>query len=79
MGLAAQPPTAVPAITIDGDAGPGEPRYGASCGQVCRPARASHIHPHEHRIFKGARRKLPQERPEKWARAIIDAWKMAKS
>jgi hypothetical protein len=71
MGLAAQPPIAVPAITIDGDAGPGEPRYGASCGQVCRPARASHI--------QGARRNLPQERPEKWARAIIDAWKMAKS
>ena len=33
----------------------------------------------EHRIFKGARRNLPQERPERWARAIIDAWKMAKS
>jgi hypothetical protein len=37
------------------------------------------VGPHEHRIFKGARRNLPQERPEKWARAIIDAWKMAKS
>ena len=33
--------------------------------------------PHEHRIFKGAGRNLPQERPDEWARAVIDARKMA--
>ena len=35
--------------------------------------------PHEHRVFKGAGHNLPQERPEEWARAVIDARKMAKS
>jgi hypothetical protein len=38
MGLAVQPPIAVPTITIDGRRGRREPRHGASCGQVCRPA-----------------------------------------
>ena len=35
--------------------------------------------PHEHRVFRDAGHNLPQERPEEWARAIIDARKMAKS
>ena len=69
MGLAAQPPIAVPAITIDGDA------------DGVNPGTAHHakkfIGPHEHRIFKGAGHNLPQERPEEWARAVIDARKMA--
>jgi hypothetical protein len=71
MGLAAQPPTAVPAITVDGDTDRVNPGTAHHAGKF--------VGPHEHRIFKGARRNLPQERPEKWARAIIDAWKMAKS
>jgi len=29
--------------------------------------------PHAHRIFRDAGHDLPQERPEDWARAIIDA------
>ncbi len=33
--------------------------------------------PHEHRVFAGAGHNLPQERPEEWARAVIDARKMA--
>ena len=58
MGLAAQPPIAVPAITIDGDA------------DGVNPGTAHHAKkftgPHEHRIFKGAGHNLPQERPEEW-------------
>jgi pimeloyl-ACP methyl ester carboxylesterase len=69
MGLAAQPPIAVPAITIDGDA------------DGVNPGAAHHAKKftgqHEHRIFKGAGHNLPQERPEAWARAVIDARKMA--
>ena len=65
MALAAQPPIAVPAITIDGDA------------DGVNPGAAHHAKkfagPHQHRIFKGAGHNLPQERPEEWARAVIDA------
>ena len=67
--LAAQPPIAVPSITIDGDA------------DGVNPGTANHAKkfagPHEHRIFKGAGHNLPQERPKEWARAVIDARKMA--
>jgi pimeloyl-ACP methyl ester carboxylesterase len=67
--LAAQPPIAVPAITIDGDA------------DGVNPGTAHHAKkfagPHQHRIFKGAGHNLPQERPEEWARAVIDARAMA--
>jgi len=63
--LAAQPSIAVPAITIDGDA------------DGVNPGTAHHakmfIRPHEHRVFRGAGHNLPQERPEEWARAVIDA------
>jgi pimeloyl-ACP methyl ester carboxylesterase len=69
MGLAAQPPIAVPAITIDGDA------------DGVNPGTADHAKrftgPHEHRVFKGAGHNLPQERPEEWAQAVIDARSMA--
>jgi len=67
--LAAQPPIAVPAITIDGDA------------DGVNPGTAHHAKkfagPHQHRIFKRAGHNLPQERPEEWARAVIDARAMA--
>ena len=63
--LAAQPPIAVPAITIDGDA------------DGVNPATSHHARKftaaHEHRIFKGAGHNLPQERPADGARALIDA------
>ena len=62
-------PSRVPAITIDGDA------------DGVNPGTAQHAKkftgPHEHRIFKGAGHNLPQERPEEWARAVIDARAMA--
>lgn len=69
--LAAQPPIAVPAITIDGDA------------DGVNPGTAHHAKkftgPYEHRVFRGAGHNLPQERPEKWARAAIAARKLAAS
>jgi pimeloyl-ACP methyl ester carboxylesterase len=67
--LAAQPLIAVPAITIDGDADGVNPGTAHQRGMFAGP--------HEHQIFKGAGHNLPQERPEQWARAIIDARRMA--
>ncbi len=69
MGLAAQPRIAVPAITIDGDAD------GVNTGTSDHAKKFTG--PHEHRIFRGAGHNLPQERPEEWAQAVIDARKMA--
>jgi pimeloyl-ACP methyl ester carboxylesterase len=69
--LAAQPPIAVPAITIDGDSD------GVNPGTVHHGGRFSA--PREHRIFKGAGHNLPQERPEEWTRAVIDARRMARA
>ena len=70
MALAAQPPIDVPAITIDGDT------------DGVNPGTAHHAKkftgPHEHRVFRGAGHNLPQERPEEWAQAVIDAREMAK-
>jgi pimeloyl-ACP methyl ester carboxylesterase len=67
--LAAQPPIAIPAITIDGDA------------DGVNPGTSHHSRkftgPHEHRAFSGAGHNLPQERPEQWARAVLDARAMA--
>jgi pimeloyl-ACP methyl ester carboxylesterase len=67
--LAAQPPIAIPAITIDGDA------------DGVNPGTSHHARkftgPHEHRAFSGAGHNLPQERPEQWARAVLDARAMA--
>ena len=69
--LAVQPPITVPAITIDGDA------------DGVNPGTADHAKmftgPHEHRVFTGAGHNLPQERPEEWSRAILDARKLAAS
>jgi pimeloyl-ACP methyl ester carboxylesterase len=69
MALAAQPNIGVAAVTIDGDAD------GVNRGTAHQARKF--IGPHEHRIFKGAGHNLPQERPEEWARAVIDARKMA--
>lgn len=68
--LAAQPPIAVPAITIDGDADGVNPGTAHQAKKFAGP--------HEHRIFRRAGHNLPQERPEEWARAVIDARAMAK-
>ena len=63
--LAAQPPIAVPAITMT--------------AALTASIRARRIHadvaePHQHRVFSRGGHNLPQERlPEDWARAVIDA------
>jgi pimeloyl-ACP methyl ester carboxylesterase len=67
--LAAQPPIAVPAITIDGDAD------GVNRGTSHHAGKFTG--PHEHRVFRGAGHNLPQERPEEWARAVREARAMA--
>jgi pimeloyl-ACP methyl ester carboxylesterase len=67
--LAEQPPIIVPAITIDGDAD------GVNPGTTHHAAKFAGAH--EHRVFAGAGHNLPQERPEEWASAIIDARKVA--
>jgi pimeloyl-ACP methyl ester carboxylesterase len=69
--LAAQPPIAVPAITIDGDADGVNPGTSHHAGKFTGP--------HEHRIFAGAGHNLPQEQPRTWARAVLDARAMAKA
>ena len=71
MGLAAQPSIGVPAITIDGGAD------GVSPGTTDQAKKFTG--PHEHRVFADAGHNLPQERPEEWARAVIDARNLAKS
>jgi pimeloyl-ACP methyl ester carboxylesterase len=69
--LAAQPPIAVPAITIHGDAD------GVGLGTTHHAKKFAG--PHEHRIFAGAGHNLPQERPREWARTVLDARAMATS
>jgi pimeloyl-ACP methyl ester carboxylesterase len=69
--LAAQPPIAVPAITIDGDADGVNPGTAHDAKKF--------VGRHEHRVFRGAGHNLPQERPEEWTRAVIDARKMARA
>ena len=63
--LTSQPPICVPAITIDGDAD------GVNFGTAHHASRFEG--PHEHRVFADAGHNLPQERPEEWAQALLDA------
>ncbi|WP_137702128.1 alpha/beta fold hydrolase [Marimonas lutisalis] len=67
--LAEQPPITVPTISIDGDSD------GVSFGTAHHAARFTG--PHEHRVFEDAGHNLPQERPEAWAQAVLDAKAMA--
>jgi pimeloyl-ACP methyl ester carboxylesterase len=67
--LAMQPPIGVAAITIDGD------RNGVNPGTADHARRF--VGPHQHRVFEGAGHNLSQERPEDWARAVLDARAMA--
>jgi pimeloyl-ACP methyl ester carboxylesterase len=67
--LVAQPLITVAAVTIDGDVdgvNPGTKHHAPKFAGA-----------HEHRLFRGAGHNLPQERPEEWARAVIDARAMA--
>jgi pimeloyl-ACP methyl ester carboxylesterase len=67
--LVAQPPIAVPTITIDGDAD------GVNSGTANHAAKFAG--PHRHRVFERAGHNLPQERPAEWADAVLDARAMA--
>ena len=69
--LSAQPPIDVPAITIDGDAD------GVNSGTSHHAGKFGGAH--EHRIFRKAGHNLPQERPQEWARAVLDARTMARA
>ncbi|HMN71489.1 MAG TPA: alpha/beta hydrolase [Rhodoblastus sp.] len=63
--LVAQPPIAVPAISVDGGAD------GVNPGTAHHAAKF--VGPHEHRLLHAAGHNLPQERPAEWARAVLDA------
>lgn len=67
--LTAQPPITVPTITIDGDADGVNP---GTSHHACK-----FTGPHEHRVFRRAGHNLPQEQPENWARAVLEARAMA--
>jgi len=67
--LAAQPPIGVPAITVDGSAD------GVDSGTAQHAKKFTG--PHEHRVFANTGHNLPQEQPEDWARAVLDARAMA--
>lgn len=69
--LAAFPPVAIPAITLEGDAN-GAPHPSAE------DYRARFVAPYEHRLIEGGiGHNLPQEAPHAFVRAIIDADQMA--
>jgi pimeloyl-ACP methyl ester carboxylesterase len=65
--LARRPPIHVPAITLDGDAD-GVMTIGGTAGHAPRFAAA-----HAHRVVPGVGHNLPQEAPEAFAQAILDA------
>ncbi len=67
--LAAQPPITVAAITVDGD------KDGVNPGTSHHAKKF--VAAHEHRVFADTGHNLPQERPQEWARAVIDARAMA--
>lgn len=67
--LVAQPPITVPAITIDGDADGVNSGTAHHCPMFTGP--------HDHRVFARAGHNLPQERPEDWASAVLDARALA--
>ncbi len=67
--LAAQASVTVAAITIDGDADGVNPGTGRHADKF--------VAAHEHRLFRDAGHNLPRERPEQWARAVIEARAMA--
>ena len=67
--LAAQPPITVPAVSIDGDSD------GVNVGTADHALKFTG--PYEFRVWAGAGHNLPQERPEDWAKAVLDARAMA--
>ncbi|TPG51810.1 alpha/beta hydrolase [Roseomonas nepalensis] len=64
--LAAQPPIPVPTVTLDGDAD------GVLAGRGTAGHARHFTGPHEHRVVRGGGHNLPQEKPEEFARAVLD-------
>ena len=67
--LATQPPIRVPAVTIDGE------KDGVNFGTA--PHARKFLGRHEHRVFADAGHNLPQEQPQAFAQAVLDARAMA--
>lgn len=67
--LAKQPDIGVPAVCIDGDS--------SGLFDHTRGHAKKFTGPYEYRCFVGAGHNLPQEAPEAWAQAVIDAKAMA--
>ncbi len=67
--LATQPPIRVPAVAIDGDVD------GVNFGTAHHARKF--LGRHEHRVFAGAGHNLPQEQPQAFAQAVLDARAMA--
>jgi pimeloyl-ACP methyl ester carboxylesterase len=71
--LAAQPPIAVPAITLDGA------EDGVVPATDGRALRERFIGDHEHRVIRGAGHNLPQEAPQDFADAILTLVRRART
>ena len=67
--LTAQPPITVPAVTIDGATD------GVNTGTAHHGKRFTG--PREHRVFDKTGHNMPQERPQDWAQAVLDARALA--
>jgi len=67
--LARQPDIAVPTVAIDGD------RDGVNFGT--RHHAPKFKGPFAYKVFAGAGHNLPQEAPEAWAEAVLQAREMA--
>ncbi|TNF62863.1 MAG: alpha/beta hydrolase [Burkholderiales bacterium] len=67
--LTLQPPIPVPTIAIDGSAD------GVNSGT--RHHAGHFTGPYRHRVFAGAGHNLPQERPQDWVQAVLDARALA--
>ena len=68
--LVAQPDITVPTIAIDGD-------QNGVAGITAEHA-PKFVGPYEYRVFVDTGHNLPQERPQEWVKAIIDARHLAK-
>jgi pimeloyl-ACP methyl ester carboxylesterase len=67
--LAGQPPISVPTIRIDGETD--------SVGRLTEHHAPKFTGPCEYRIFADAGHNLPQEKPADWAKAVLDARRLA--
>ncbi len=67
--LATQPPIRVPAVTIDGE------KDGVNFGTASHARKF--LGRHAHRVFANAGHNLPQEQPQAFAQAVLDARAMA--